>query len=106
MCLVAAGDEVIGELHVIKWPIAKILVVPKQELWRSTNHNHKTSNGQQQSNRNQGFGPCVKVDLGKCGEVLLRYQHTPSVVASRTMLVYTQVRSHFSTNLHHILTPV
>ena len=75
MCLVAAGDEVIGELHVIKWPIARILVVPKEELWKPPTRNRSSA----------------KVDISKCGEVLLRYQHTPAVVASKTMLAYSQV---------------
>ena len=77
MCLVAAGDEVIGELHVIKWPIARILVVPKEELWKPPSTRNSRSS--------------AKVDISKCGEVLLRYQHTPAVVASKTMLAYSQV---------------
>ena len=80
VCLVAAGDEVIGELHVIKWPIARILVVPKEELWKQPPICSRSSSASS------------KVDLSKCGEVLLRYQHTPAVVASKTMLAFTQVK--------------
>ena len=55
-------------------------MIPKEELWKQNSRPSTVSTKVP-----------TKVDLSQCGEVLLRYQHTPAVVASKTMLVYTQV---------------
>ena len=107
VCLVAAGDGIIGELHVIKWPIAKILVIPRDESWTSevVEDNQVPTNANEMKNLNLRYRNATrktqpnsraktsKTKTEEYGEVLLRYQHTPAVVANRTILVYTQPRT-------------
>ena len=77
--LVAAGNEIIGEHHIVKWPIAKILI-----LFRPKDLNDSNA----KSNLKWDFrNPKNKA------EILLRYQHTPAVISSRSMLVYSQPRT-------------
>ena len=84
MTLVAAGDGIIGEHHMVKWPIAKVLVLyrPDDLPGRKAVEKKLTSD--------------MNWDVRNCKnrvEILLRYQHTPAVIASRTMLVYSQPRT-------------
>jgi len=77
--LVAAGNEIIGEHHIVKWPIAKILI-----LFRPKDLNDSNA----KSNLKWDFrNPKNKA------EILLRYQHTPAVISSRSTLVYSQPRT-------------
>lgn len=71
--LVAAGDAIIGEHHMVKWPIAKIVVLPRPEgdvkdlaTWDWPKNKY---------------------------EILLRYMRTPAVTCNRTILVYSQPRT-------------
>ena len=78
LTLVAAGNAIIGEPHMIKWPIAKIMILQRprgtkgavEELrnWDHTNAKQKS-------------------------EILIRYHRTPAVTCNRTMLVYSQPRT-------------
>ena len=74
--LVSAGDSIIGEHHMIKWPIAKIVTMflpedskdcaPSLETW-----DYKAEKS----------------------EILLRYLRTPAVTCDETLLVYSQSRT-------------
>ena len=78
VALVAAGDGIIGEHHMVKWPIAKILI-----LYRPSdidNENAKNLKWDVRNTKNKA-------------EILLRYQRTPAVISCRTMLVYAQPRT-------------
>ena len=94
--MVAAGDGIIGEHHVIKWPIARILILPRDDSWNT---------GFDDSNQPITSKPLAKNKTGKQtkssskqtkeirGEILLRYQHTPALGCSRSVLVFTQPRT-------------
>ena len=85
LTLVAAGNAIIGEPHMIKWPIAKIMILqrprprgpigaqPKGAVEELRNWDH--ANAKQKS------------------EILIRYHRTPAVTCNRTMLVYSQPRT-------------
>jgi hypothetical protein len=84
VALVAAGDGIIGEHHMMKWPIAKVLI-----LYRPQDLSNATL---------QDINTCtvVKWDVQNTknkAEIILRYQHTPALAASRTSLVYSQPRT-------------
>ena len=95
--MVAAGDGIIGEHHVIKWPIAKILIIPRDNTW-TPDYNEsmplKTSRSQAltRSNKQGKKATSTKQELVK-GEILIRYQHTPALGSSRSLLVFTQPRT-------------
>ena len=83
--LVSAGDCIIGEHHMVKWPIAKILILYRPEDLKdgydnSINLQNGTKYWDVRNTRNKA-------------EILLRYQHTPALISSRTMLVYSQPRT-------------
>ena len=83
--LVAAGDTIIGTHHMIKWPIAKVLILYRPDDLRSdSNYKPSTTTSNLkwdvQNGKNQA-------------EILLRYQQTPTVISSRTFLVYSQPRT-------------
>ena len=91
--MVAAGDGIIGEHHVIKWPIARILILPRDQSWNS---------GYDETYRSVASKAQVSNKVGKTsskpmkeirGEILLRYQHTPAVGCSRSVLVFSQPRT-------------
>ena len=94
--LVAAGDGIIGEHHVIKWPIARILIIQKDSTWSSEyskvskSITSATQNGPgfRQANKSSSS---TKKDVK--GEILVRYQHTPALGCSRSLLVFTQPRT-------------
>ena len=94
--MVAAGDGIIGEHHVIKWPIARILIIPRDNTWNpdsNTGSAAAVSKATPMLSKNQ---KALKRDSTKKemrGEILLRYQHTPAVGSSRTLLVFTQPRT-------------
>ena len=70
MVLCSAGDAIIGEHHMIKWPIAKIAVIRRPD--------EDVAKWDERKGRS---------------EVLLRYLRTPAVTCSRTTLVYSQSRT-------------
>ena len=94
--LVAAGDGIIGEHHVIKWPIARILIIPKDNTWSSeygkvsNSLTSETKNLTGHKKSNKSTSP-TKKDVK--GEILVRYQHTPALGCSRSLLVFTQPRT-------------
>jgi len=94
--MVAAGDGIIGEHHVIKWPIAKILIIPRDEAWnldgnKSTQQTYQNTSQKQKTKQQNDNKAGVSID--ERGEILVRYQHTPSVGCTRSLLVYTQPRT-------------
>ena len=78
--LVAAGDTIIGEHHMVKWPIAKVLVLYRPKDLDQNNPKIGNLKWDVRNPKNKA-------------EILLRYQHTPAVIACRTMLVYSQPRT-------------
>ena len=69
----------------VKWPIAKILILYRPEDLKdgydnSINLQNGTKYWDVRNTRNKA-------------EILLRYQHTPALISSRTMLVYSQPRT-------------
>ena len=94
--MVAAGDGIIGEHHVIKWPIARILILPRDDSW---NANFFDSNqlAASQSHFMNKTGKQIQKSFKQSkdirGEILLRYQHTPALGCSRSVLVFTQPRT-------------
>ena len=94
--MVAAGDGIIGEHHVIKWPIARILILPRDDSWNTeyVESNHLAAPQSQAINKT---GKQIKQSSKKIkeirGEILLRYQHTPALGCSRSVLVFTQPRT-------------
>ena len=76
LTLVAAGNAIIGEPHMIKWPIAKIMVLQRP--------------GQGATKGAAAMEELMNWDHSKQkSEVLIRYQRTPAVACNRTMLVYS-----------------
>jgi len=80
--LVSAGDCIIGEHHMVKWPIAKILILYRPEDLKDDSNNQTTKVKSWDFRNTQNKA-----------EILLRYQHTPALISSRTMLVYSQPRT-------------
>lgn len=78
VCLVSAGDSIIGEHHMIKWPIAKIVTMFLP--------NDFTEGAPRASLEAWNY----KADKS---EILLRYLRTPSVTCDETLLVYSQSRT-------------
>ena len=78
LTLVAAGNAIIGEPHMIKWPIAKIMI-----LQRAQSNNGDRTRGAIDELRNWDHAK-------QKSEILIRYQRTPAVTCNRTMLVYSQ----------------
>ena len=78
--LVAAGDGIIGEHHMVKWPIAKILILYRPNDIDNDKEDAKNPKWDVRNPKNKA-------------EILLRYQRTPAVIACRTMLVYAQPRT-------------
>ena len=72
VCLTAAGDAIIGEHHVVKWPIAKIVILPIRSQWPNT---------------------------AEKSEILLRYRRTPAVFCTETCLIYSLDRTPGMCNL-------
>ena len=85
--LVAAGDTIIGTHHMVKWPIAKVLV-----LYRPDDLRNDSGNKPKKSTSNMSKSWDVRDGKNKT-EILLRYQQTPTVISSRTFLVYSQPRT-------------
>ena len=94
--MVAAGDGIIGEHHVIKWPIARILILPRDDSW-NTEYVESNQLAASQSQAINKTGKQIKQSSKKIkeirGEILLRYQHTPALGCSRSVLVFTQPRT-------------
>ena len=91
--LVAAGDGIIGEHHMVKWPIAKILILYRPNDINNDKKDAKNPKGKIEfldGNKNPKWD--VRNPKNKA-EILLRYQRTPAVIACRTMLVYAQPRT-------------
>ncbi len=65
LCLTAAGDAIIGEHHAIKWPIAKITI-----FFRGSDLNFESKS-----------------------EMLIRYQRTPAIACTKTLLAYSLERT-------------
>jgi len=82
--LVSAGDCIIGEHHMVKWPIAKILILYRPEDFKD---------GDTNINQNGSRKYWDVRNTNNKAEILLRYQHTPTVISSRTTLVYSQPRT-------------
>ena len=93
--MVAAGDGIIGEHHVIKWPIARILILPRDQSWSSGYDEIYTSNRKSRLSNKTGkqITQSSKQTKEIRGEILLRYQHTPALGCSRSVLVFTQPRT-------------
>ena len=90
--MTAAGNGIIGEHHVIKWPIAKILIIPRDGTWNSefeTNMQTVPSTVKNSSNVNHKNKSSKDTNAETKGEILIRYQRTPAVVSNRSLLVYT-----------------
>ena len=96
MTLVAAGDGIIGEHHVIKWPIARILILPRDDSW-NTEYAESNQLAVSQSHTINKTGKQIKQSSKQNkeirGEILLRYQHTPALGCSRSVIVFTQPRT-------------
>ena len=94
--MVAAGDGIIGEHHVIKWPIARILILPRDDSW-NTEYVESNQLAASQSQAINKTGKQIKQSFKQRkeirGEILLRYQHTPALGCSRSVLVFTQPRT-------------
>ena len=92
----AAGDGIIGEHHVIKWPIARILILPRDNTWSSDYErtlpsvSSRTYTSSKLNNKSKKPMP-TKGEVR--GEILIRYQHTPAIGSSRSLLVFTQART-------------
>ena len=77
LTLVAAGNTIIGEPHMIKWPIAKIVVLQRPRA-HSKGSNEELRDWDHAKHK---------------FEILIRYMRTPAVTCNRTMLVYSQPRT-------------
>ena len=66
----------------VKWPIAKILILYRPEDLKDDSNNQTTKVKSWDFRNTQNKA-----------EILLRYQHTPALISSRTMLVYSQPRT-------------
>ena len=86
--LVSAGDCIIGEHHMVKWPIAKILI-----LYRPDDLKEDRSGSPAPVNNKNDRKIWDFRNTQNKAEILLRYQHTPALVSSRTTLVYSQPRT-------------
>ena len=95
--MVAAGDGIIGEHHMIKWPIARILILPRDRTWSSDYEgtlpsvSSKTYHASSNLNNKSKKSAPPKAEVK--GEILIRYQHTPALGSSRSLLVFTQPRT-------------
>ena len=78
LTLVAAGNAIMGEPHMIKWPIAKIMVLQRPHIPMGSQ-----PKGAIEQLRNWDHAK-------QKSEILIRYQRTPAVTCNRTMLVYSQ----------------
>ena len=78
MALVSAGDSIIGEHHMSKWPIAKIVTM------------FLPDDSKDGTKRNSLETWDYKAEKS---EILLRYLRTPSVTCDETLLVYSQSRT-------------
>ena len=83
--MVAAGDAIMGEAHVVKWPIAKILVLQRPDL-DIISSSSRSSSSQDHSLRDWDWKK-------NKAEILLRYQRTPAVTCDRTLLLFSQSRT-------------
>ena len=80
----------------IKWPIARILIIPKDNTWSSGFSNVSTSihsETKKMSGLKKGSKSSSTTKKDIKGEILVRYQHTPALGCSRTILVFTQPRT-------------
>ena len=68
----------------IKWPIAKILVLRRPDM--NTNTNNSNSNNKSDKLRAWNW-------KSNRAEILLRYQRTPAVTCDRTLLLFSQSRT-------------
>ena len=68
----------------VKWPIAKILILYRPE---------DLKDGDTNINQNGSRKYWDVRNTKNKAEILLRYQHTPTVISSRTTLVYSQPRT-------------
>jgi len=91
VALVAAGDTIIGTHHMVKWPIAKVLILYRPDDLQSSDSNlNKPSKTTSKTTSNGKWD--IRDGKNKT-EILLRYQQTPTVISSRTFLVYSQPRT-------------
>ena len=87
LTLVAAGSAIMGEPHMIKWPIAKIMILQRPR-------GAPTATGGARSRAKGAIEELRNWDHAKQkSEILIRYQRTPAVTCNRTMLVYSQPRT-------------
>lgn len=78
VCLTSGGsDTVMGEPHVIKWPIAILRTIATSSSYYADATNNVV----------------VSSDPESRSEQLLRYRRTPSVACNRTKLAYSQDRT-------------
>ena len=92
MALVAAGDTIIGSHHMVKWPIAKVLVLFCPDDLKNGSKIKLTNKTPEDSKKAKLLEWNV-ADTKNKTEILLRYHQTPAIIASRTLLVYSQPRT-------------
>ena len=92
VALVAAGDTIIGSHHMVKWPIAKVVVLFCPDDLRNDSKSNSTNNSSNKLKKSNGLVWDVGDSKNKT-EILLRYHQTPAVISSKTLLVYSQPRT-------------
>ena len=92
MALVAAGDTIIGSHHMVKWPIAKVLVLFCPDDLRNGSKINSANYTPENLKKTKALAWDVG-DVKNKTEILLRYHQTPAVISNRTLLVYSQPRT-------------